>query len=270
LRPENGRKKLLMHIWSCNDSCGESTFDELLRKVSNAVTPADLYSLCTSLALHLGFAHFIVACGWGRWAARSGRATGFRALSSAGGQFAETWLAHPETAFDPVLDHCLETTVPIWFEPSTYADDALRSRWQFMADHGFASGVAAAVRLPGAGHVLVVLAHSEAASSPTLERTALLAAVQLFTVYAHAVVSTILIPTDVVNPLDMAGRPLLSQREIECLRWSADGKTSWEIGRILCLSESFICKMLSSAQAKLGCVSRQHAIASALRLGIIL
>jgi DNA-binding CsgD family transcriptional regulator len=259
-----------MHIWSCNDSCGESTFDELLRRISHAATSADLYSLSTSLALHLGFTHFIVASGWGQWSARSGRATGFRALSSARGQFAETWLAHPETAFDPVLDHCLGTTVPVWFDASNYADDALRSRWQFMAAHGFACGLATAVRLPDNGHSLVVLGRPEADRRSPRERTSLLAALQLFAVSAQVAIASTLVQDTSINTSSAAERISLSQQEIECLRWSSEGKTSLEIGRILSLSECFVCELLDSAEAKLSCVSRQHAIASALRLGIIL
>lgn len=47
-------------------------------------------------------------------------------------------------------------------------------------------------------------------------------------------------------------RTLLSPRELECLQWAAQGKSTWEIGRILHISRHTVASYLDSAKEKLG------------------
>ncbi|MEM1365787.1 MAG: LuxR family transcriptional regulator [Pseudomonadota bacterium] len=61
----------------------------------------------------------------------------------------------------------------------------------------------------------------------------------------------------------------LTERERDCLRWTAAGKTSSEIGTILSLSEHTVNHYITSATRKLDAVSRPQAVAKALRLGLI-
>lgn len=61
----------------------------------------------------------------------------------------------------------------------------------------------------------------------------------------------------------------LSKRELECLKWVALGKTSWETGRILGLSEHTINFHMRNACQKLGADNRLAAVAIALRQGLI-
>src|SRR5690606_33185708 len=46
-------------------------------------------------------------------------------------------------------------------------------------------------------------------------------------------------------------RPVLTSREIECLRWAAVGKSEWEISQILGISEHTAEKHLLNAKRKL-------------------
>jgi LuxR family quorum sensing-dependent transcriptional regulator len=61
----------------------------------------------------------------------------------------------------------------------------------------------------------------------------------------------------------------LSKREQEVLQWAAEGKTEWEIGMILGLSEHTAEKFIRSARGKLCAGNRTHAVARAIRLGLI-
>lgn len=61
----------------------------------------------------------------------------------------------------------------------------------------------------------------------------------------------------------------LSARERECLSWTSQGKTAWEIGSILGISEHTAVAHLNSAIRKLVATSRVHAVAEALRRGVI-
>jgi len=61
----------------------------------------------------------------------------------------------------------------------------------------------------------------------------------------------------------------LSPREIECLRWTAEGKTQWEISVILSISEYTVETHLKNASRKLSAQTRAHAVAEAFRLGLV-
>lgn len=58
----------------------------------------------------------------------------------------------------------------------------------------------------------------------------------------------------------------LTARELDCLRWTAEGKTSNEIAAIVKLSEHTVNHYLISAAKKLDCVNRVQAVAKALRM----
>jgi LuxR family transcriptional regulator, quorum-sensing system regulator BjaR1 len=75
--------------------------------------------------------------------------------------------------------------------------------------------------------------------------------------------------TDVFSAPRGAAETALAQREIDCLQWSAAGKTSVETGTILGLSPHTVNQHLASAGAKLGAVNRTQAVAKAVRLGLI-
>jgi DNA-binding CsgD family transcriptional regulator len=66
-----------------------------------------------------------------------------------------------------------------------------------------------------------------------------------------------------------SGVPHLTGREQECLYWAASGKTYWEIGQILNISERTVVFHEQNAAHKFGVSSKQAAIARALVLGVI-
>jgi DNA-binding CsgD family transcriptional regulator len=66
-----------------------------------------------------------------------------------------------------------------------------------------------------------------------------------------------------------AAHPTLSVREREVLRWTAQGKTSIEIGQILSLSDHTVNAYMTSAMKKLDCVNRTQLVAKAIRQKLI-
>lgn len=61
----------------------------------------------------------------------------------------------------------------------------------------------------------------------------------------------------------------LSARELECLAWCAAGKTAWETGQILGLSEWTIVYHLEKTKRKLGLGTKQQLVARAISLGLV-
>lgn len=62
----------------------------------------------------------------------------------------------------------------------------------------------------------------------------------------------------------------LTLRERECLLWSARGKSSWDIGVILSISENTVNFHLKNAMAKLDAGTRIMAIVKSIRFGLII
>ncbi|MBB4064341.1 helix-turn-helix transcriptional regulator [Gellertiella hungarica] len=61
----------------------------------------------------------------------------------------------------------------------------------------------------------------------------------------------------------------LTDREIDCLTWTAAGKTSAEIAEILTLSEHTVNHYLNRATKKLDTVNRTQAVVKAMKTGLI-
>jgi LuxR family transcriptional activator of conjugal transfer of Ti plasmids len=78
---------------------------------------------------------------------------------------------------------------------------------------------------------------------------------QLMAMYFHAHVRRKLAPDRIIDGVS------LSPRELECLGWAAQGKSAWEIGRILGITRRTASFHLENAKAKLGVHSISHAVA---------
>lgn len=66
-----------------------------------------------------------------------------------------------------------------------------------------------------------------------------------------------------------SGLPQLSERELDCVRWTAAGKTAAETATILGLTANTVNHYLASASSKLETVNKAHTVARAMRLGLI-
>jgi DNA-binding CsgD family transcriptional regulator len=62
---------------------------------------------------------------------------------------------------------------------------------------------------------------------------------------------------------------LLSEREKACLLWTARGKSSWEIGRIMGISEHTVVFHVRNAMKRLGTRNRMVAVVMAVQMGLI-
>jgi len=61
----------------------------------------------------------------------------------------------------------------------------------------------------------------------------------------------------------------LTERENDVLRWVAEGKSSWEVGQILSISERTVKFHLSNIYRKFGVTSRAQAIVYAMRSNLL-
>jgi len=78
------------------------------------------------------------------------------------------------------------------------------------------------------------------------------------------------LPTNMMQPIPMMQpTPLLTPKEREVIGWAGEGKSVWETGMIIGVSESTVKFHLQNIYKKLNVTNRTHAIAKALHLRII-
>ena len=73
----------------------------------------------------------------------------------------------------------------------------------------------------------------------------------------------------VVTPLPDGTVPALTRREGECLGWCAEGKSYWETAVILGISERTVSFHMEAVRGKLNAGSNAHAVAIAVRTGLL-
>jgi LuxR family quorum-sensing system transcriptional regulator CciR len=164
---------------------------------------------------------------------------------------------------DPTLIHAPSFARPyLWrdLEDLCDLDQRQRSFLREASEFGLRHGVSVPIHRPW-GKVAVVSFASDASDiRPEREQRHLGALAAHFDTMFTALAR---------GPVPSVAPVRLTARELECLRWSARGKTSWDIGVILGISESTAAFHLTNAMKKLGATSRTVAVVKALRLHLI-
>jgi DNA-binding CsgD family transcriptional regulator len=154
--------------------------------------------------------------------------------------------------------------VPIIWNQDTYVSAGLGEKWESQARYGYRTGIALALHLPEGRHFFMGVDRDQALPPSPGEVTRLVADLQLFAVHALDAAQRVLLPAP--PEVDM---PSLTPRELESLRWTMEGKTAWEVGSILGISERTAVLHVNNATHKLGCVNKHQAVLRAIRLGLI-
>ena len=182
--------------------------------------------------------------------------------------FPPEWTAHYRREgyfdIDPVVDHCRRHTTPCLWAADPIARRA-GYRTEFFseaADYGLRAGIALPMHSPGGRSSMVSVATNDTAHvGDHLNR---IGELQLVASFMHEA------GLRVVGDASREAEPVhLTTREQDCLRWAAEGKTSWEIGQLLAIGERTVTFHLNNAARKLGVMGRRQAIARAMSLQLI-
>jgi DNA-binding CsgD family transcriptional regulator len=166
-------------------------------------------------------------------------------------------------ARDPVSQHCKRSSRPIIWNQATYVNAGVGEYWEEQAMYGYRSGIVVALHLPEGRHFALGVDLDGALPKNQDRLSRMVADLQLFTVYAQEAASRVLLPAHIETE-----KPLLTPREVQALRWTFEGKTAWEVGKILGITERTAVFHVNNAMHKLGCVTKHQAAIRADRLGI--
>jgi DNA-binding CsgD family transcriptional regulator len=171
---------------------------------------------------------------------------------------------------DPVMQHCRTRGVPIVWNQATYVAAGVSHKWEQQAEHGYRCGIAYAMHLPAGLHFLLGVNRDQDLPKCAEQVSRMTADLQLFAVHAQEAAVRLMVPParqDLLCLDQLSVKP--TARELECLRWTMEGKTAWEVGRILGISEQTAARHVNNASRKLDCVNKHQAVLKALRLGLI-
>jgi DNA-binding CsgD family transcriptional regulator len=183
--------------------------------------------------------------------------------------YPEAWLReYSEKLYaelDPVVKHCTRFHEPYcWDRLRQDADARVIAFADAAASHGLAGGVSIGIHGYSGDNGIFSLAGERVIETDSDESFATILPLNTLLPYIHAAVTRL---TSFKAAED--SKPRLSDRELECLLWSAEGKTAEEIALILSLSNATVAFHLKNAIQKLNVSNRNQAIAKAALLGII-
>lgn len=234
--------------------------DDQFGAVSAATSASDLLSLLVTFGQKLGF----------------GRVTAYTTMRQPATARWDVQFVHnyPESwqqqcrneeliARDPIIKHASSSNLPLVWDKQYFEKSGCRDLWDFYKNAGFDSGINISMRDRSGNGYRIGLSSSEALPPDPRAISALVADVQLFGAYAQAAMARIWLPQREQGPRALTGR------ELECLKWTSEGKTAWELGQILGISERTANFHLTNATQKLGCSNKFAAVIEAFRSGLL-
>jgi DNA-binding CsgD family transcriptional regulator len=233
----------------------------LTAAIESAPGLPDVGAACRSVAMALGFAHFLY---------------GFRApvsltqpcqfiLSGYPAAWRERYDQRSYLAIDPVLARALSSVTPFAWDELDRSDPAVARLFREAAEFGLCHGFSVPVHgAHGEGGVLSLAREQPLPQHPG-ERQRLFQRAQWFTAVLHDKLRRLVLEDRA--PRERAGR--LTRRERDCLRLAAEGLSAPIIARSMNIAERTVVFHLNRAERKLGARRRQQAVARAVALGQI-
>ena len=187
--------------------------------------------------------------------------------------YPSNWMQHyverDYQQIDPITQHCRAHMTPLTWNPELLAhgdtpqmrDNSSRF-FSEASEFGIVSGVSAPIH--GLGCQWGVLSLASASEYDAKQLKPVTPHVFMLACYMHEIGHKFALEANASGQ-----EQRLTTREIECLSWASEGKTSWEIGRLLTISERTVVFHLRNASMKLGVFNRQQAIARAIVLGYL-
>jgi LuxR family transcriptional regulator len=180
--------------------------------------------------------------------------------------FPSTWKNQYEESsanqVDPIAAHCNHSTLPLLWSEELFSKTPWL--WQLLQQQGLQHGWSQAIHDEDSGlrSVLsLVRTHCPISAYELYENLG-------FTVFINRHLHALALRAFPKKPAGPQVPPL-SRREVEVLKLSADGKTAFEISRILSLSERTINFHVHRAIEKLGVNNKIAAVIAATRSGAI-
>lgn len=246
------------NLWQEVVPLHDKAWQNLHENIKSADNFEKLKSVCEEVAQRLGFDYY----GFSSKILLSLTQPYLVTFTNLPDEWVNMYIEEGYFSLDPILsyaDH--HYGVYTWEQCGVY--ELPENLLQMAEKHGLKDGLASAVHGPAGEISVLEFIHTEVLDSVTPNYFTKKVLTQWF---AAAVSKQLyIIMPELVDHSNVDQR--LSEREKDCLRWAAEGKTSWEIGKILEIAESTVVHHLRNAGLKMGTSKRQGAVTKALASG---
>lgn len=173
---------------------------------------------------------------------------------------------------DPIIANGLGRQMPFEWQEAIGSTELTSSQRQFFGEAG-EFGISVGFTVPIHGPQAQFSAVTVTSDLPPHLADRLISSnrffIHLMGLYYNEHVGSILLSQIRDQDIGAIDLPVLSSREKDCLSWVAQGKSSWEISRVLGVSERTVNFHIENAKRKLGVYSRQHAVVKAVMMKLI-
>lgn len=198
----------------------------------------------------------------------SSKRTGSIGESNIRGNCSIRWLATYEKKcfvhIDPSLVHCENHSVPLLWEPSIFTSQRQKEMYEEALAHGLCSGIALPLRALGAKFDMLLFA-SEIKPSLSVQRDIINLIPELSMLRDFALESSLRF----AESSSSVFVPAVTPSELECLKWCAAGKSSWETAQILGCTEAAVNFHFSNLRRKFQTSSRNQVVVKAVKMGLL-
>jgi LuxR family transcriptional regulator, quorum-sensing system regulator CciR len=162
-------------------------------------------------------------------------------------------------SIDPVVRHARTSAVPYEWGDAVAHDSEQRRVMDEACQAGLRTGICVPIHEPQ-GRIFLA---SAATSQTDIDTRHVQPVLHMLTVRLHARLR------EIGDAMASAPCAQLTARERECLLWCARGKSSWDISRLLGISEHTVNFHVKNAMNKLGTSTRVSAVLKSVGLGLI-
>lgn len=228
----------------------------LTTRLAAASTVEDVGNLIGEGARKLGFEHWA----YGLRLPLPFTQPRFMLVTSYQARWVERYHAQGYISIDPTVAHGSRTSVPQVWDAQTFT--AVPQLWDDAQSFGLRVGWAQST-FDRRGHIgmLTIVRSSQKVSEQEIQANDPLW--RWLANVAHLELSKRLLRSQADEEVS------LTARQVEVLRWTADGKSSAQVARILDLSEHTVHFHVKNAIARLGAANKFAAVARATRLGLL-
>jgi LuxR family quorum-sensing transcriptional regulator LasR len=166
---------------------------------------------------------------------------------------------------DPAVSHCMEHLTPFLWHGASFVTPQQQALYERATGHGLRAGLVLPLHGPGGEFGMLTLMSERMPDGGFVESVrGQLPSLCLLRDYAAQSALRFVRAAQVEEPT-----PQLTPRELEVMHWIMQGKSSWEISRIMRCAEATVNFHIANVRHKFKVSTRQQALVKAISLGIL-
>ena len=237
-------------------------YKEFTEGLAEADSLSSVSQICKQISSHYGFYHYL----YGAAVPGTSISPQYFVLDSRQLSHESSQTPGFYTSTNPLIKCCSGLISPISWDETMAAEYVNISQEVYSAAYcmGIADGISLPIHSQSGGSAVFNVIHKRSSGHSESEPTGSIPELYLLAVHIHQAIKQHLRPED--SPV---GIKKITEREKECLLWSAEGLKTMAIADELDISESTVTFHIQNVMRKLSARNRQQAIARAITLGVI-